>query len=213
MSAAWRTVRQMPAAEDFRGPVGNSTGKYETGNPALRFLLRRFFLELDATLEMVTPKSVLDVGCGEGAATEEIARFLPDANVVGVDDASLDEEWANRLTERVSFRPGSGYALPFEDSSVDLVCALEVLEHVERPNDVLDEMRRVSRGWILASVPNEPLWRISHMLAGRDLRDWGNTPGHINHWSRNRFRDLMVSHGELRRIVTPFPWIMVLIAI
>ena len=68
------------------------------------------------------------------------------------------------------FPDGSAYDLPFADGSFDLVCAIEVLEHLERPRDALAEMSRVARRALLLSVPNEPGWRISHLLAGRNVR-------------------------------------------
>ena len=64
-----------------------------------------------------------------------------------------------------------------------------MLEHLERPRDALAEMSRVAGRALLLSVPNEPGWRISHMLAGKNLRALGNTPGHINHWSKRAFAE------------------------
>lgn len=195
---------------DFLGPIGNNTAKYDTGNPALRWLLNRFFRQVETSLRLASPGSLLDVGCGDGEATERIARFLPAAKIVGVDDGSLADKWQPRTTEWLTFQPGSGYKLPFPDASFDCVCALEVLEHVDRPQDMLAEMRRVSSRWLLVSVPHEPLWRASHLLAGRDVRAWGNTPGHINHWNRRSFQWLLSGYGRIERLAAPFPWLMVL---
>src|SRR5439155_21104788 len=110
----------------------------------------------------IAPRSVLDVGCGEGVVTERIARDLVGATVVGIDadDARLKREWATRERESLSFQTGSAYSLQFDDDSFDLVCALEVLEHLERPRAALLEMARVGRCALLLSVPREPLWRI-----------------------------------------------------
>ena len=143
--------------------------------------------------------------------TERVADSAG-ARTVGVDlgTEELQAEWRRREGERLSFRPASAYDLPFEDDSFDLVCALEVLEHLERPQDALAELARVSRGTMLVSVPREPLWRISHLLALQDVRSLGNTPGHVNHWSARTFEELVGGYGRVTRVRKPFPWTVVL---
>ena len=142
--------------------------------------------------------------------TERMAR-LTGVTTVGVDlgVSALEAEWRRREAGLLSFDVASAYELPFEDGSFDCVCALEVLEHLERPGEALAEMARVAGRFLLLSVPREPLWRISHVLAGRDLRAFGNTPGHINHWSARRFRQLVSRYGRVRRLERPFPWTVV----
>ena len=157
------------------------------------------------------PESVLDVGCGEGVVTERIADSTG-ADTVGVDLGTdeLQDEWRRRERGHLAFRPASAYDLPFEDGSFDLVCALEVLEHLERPRDALAELARVSRRTLLVSVPRQPLWRISHLLALQDVRSLGNTPGHVNHWSPRAFEELVAGYGRVVRVRKPFPWTVVL---
>lgn len=193
---------------DFLGPIGNASGKYADENPVMRALLRRFLAEIDAAVQELAPSTVLDVGCGEGVVTGRLARLLPDATVVGLDadDMRLAAEWERRRQDNLSFRVGSGYELPYDADSFDLVCAMEVLEHVARPRDVLVEMARVSRNALLLSVPREPLWRLLHLVAGRDVRRLGNTDGHINHWSSGSFRRLASEFGRVDVFRRPSPW-------
>ena len=203
----------LPDGADFVGPTGNATAKYSARNPVTRALLRRFLREVDAAIVAARPESILDVGCGEGIVTERLAD-VSGATVVGVDlgDPTLSEHWRRRKSDRVSFRPASAYELPFDDDSFDCVCALEVLEHLERPRAGLAEMSRVARHALLLSVPREPLWRAVHLLAGRDVRALGNTPGHVNHWSSREFTHLASEHGRATMVRKPFPWTVVLVA-
>ena len=196
---------------DFVGPIGNASPKYEASNPVVRHLLERFLRRVDEAAASLAPTSVLDVGCGEGVVTERLAKLLAPAEILGVDadEARLSEEWRGRSAPNLSFATGSAYELPFADGSFDLVCAVEVLEHLERPRDALAEMSRVAGRALLLSVPNEPSWRVSHMLAGRNLRAFGNTQGHINHWSRRTFAELVSDFGQLERAETVFPWTLV----
>jgi SAM-dependent methyltransferase len=200
---------------DFVGPIGNASAKYEASNPVVRHLLNRFLRRVDEVAASLRPSSVLDVGCGEGVVTERLAQRLAPATVLGVDadEGRLRQEWESRRAPNLSFATGSAYDLPFEDGSFDLVCAVEVLEHLERPRDALAEMSRVASRALLLSVPNEPGWRISHLLAGRNVRDLGNTPGHINHWSRRAFADLVADYGRIERVEGVFPWTLAVAAL
>jgi SAM-dependent methyltransferase len=202
----------LPDAGDFVGPSGNATDKYGSRNPLMRWLLERFLREIDAAVRAAAPASILDVGCGEGIVTERLAAATG-AETVGV-DLGTDEllgHWRRRGGARLSFRPGSAYDLPYPDDSFDCACALEVLEHLERPGDALAELRRVSRQALLLSVPREPLWRVSHLLALKDVRRLGNTPGHVNHWSSSDFERLVSQYGRIARARRPVPWTVVLV--
>ncbi|HEY2371487.1 MAG TPA: class I SAM-dependent methyltransferase [Gaiellaceae bacterium] len=195
-------------ANDFQGPIGNATEKYAAGNPVTRKLLERFLRELDRQTSRLAPASLLDVGCGEGIVTERFARLLPTTQILGIDadTATLQGEWEERQRDNLSFQTGSAYELPFEDNAFELACAIEVLEHLERPRDALAEMARVASRALLVSVPREPQWRISHFLAGRDIAQLGNTPGHINHWSKAGFGRLVADYGDVTELRSPFPW-------
>jgi 2-polyprenyl-3-methyl-5-hydroxy-6-metoxy-1,4-benzoquinol methylase len=194
-------------------PTGNTYDKYGSTNPVVRRLMAGFEGALDELLfEYAAPESVLDVGCGEGVLTERWARRLGDREVVGLDlpDPKLEADWRTRARPNLRFVPGRAEGLPFADDEFDLVTAIETLEHVPDPDRTLAEMARVARSHLLVSVPREPLWRASNLLRGAYLRELGNTPGHLNHWSKRGFGKLVVRHGEVLEVRSPFPWTMVL---
>lgn len=58
------------------------------------------------------------------------------------------------------------------------------------------------------SVPWEPVWRILNFLSGRYVTRWGNTPGHIQHFSASRLRRLLGRHIGITRFVVVTPWLM-----
>lgn len=90
-----------------------------------------------------------------------------------------------------------------------IVCC-EVLEHVADPEAALEILARLSRRWLLTSVPREPIWRVLNMARGKYLSDLGNTPGHLHHWSSNGFRTFIASRFDIVEIATPLPWTMIL---
>ena len=70
----------------------------------------------------------------------------------------------------------------------------------------LREMARVGRRHLVLSVPREPIFRCCNLVAGRYVRDLGNTPGHLNHWSRGGFIRFVSQVAEVREVTSPFPW-------
>ncbi len=60
----------------------------------------------------------------------------------------------------------------------------------------------------------EPLWRGLNMARGAHyLKDLGNTPGHLNHWSKRSFTQLLGRYGTVVEARSPFPWTMLLVRI
>jgi ubiquinone/menaquinone biosynthesis C-methylase UbiE len=104
---------------------------------------------------------------------------------------------------------GDATRLPFADESIDLVVGLEVLEHIPDPAPALREIARVCAAAVVFSVPREPIWRIGNMARGRYLRDLGNTPGHVNHWSARAFEQFVGAQFDVRASARPLPWTMI----
>jgi 2-polyprenyl-3-methyl-5-hydroxy-6-metoxy-1,4-benzoquinol methylase len=196
-------------------PTGNTFDKYGSTNPVVRRLMAGFESALDGLFEQAQPGSLLDVGCGEGVLTERWAQRLGTGRVVGIDleDPKLQAEWKTRRLPNLEFRTMPAEHLPFADGEFDLATAIEVLEHVPDPEHTVAEMARVARGHLLVSVPREPLWRALNVARGAYVKQLGNTPGHVNHWSKRSFLELLRRHGEVRQVRTPFPWTMVLVAV
>jgi 2-polyprenyl-3-methyl-5-hydroxy-6-metoxy-1,4-benzoquinol methylase len=196
-------------------PTGNTFDKYGSQNPVVKRLMSGFHTTLDALWGRSAPSSVLDVGCGEGVLTVQWAERLGDGRVVGIDldDPKLRAEWARRERPNLEFRAEEATRLSFADDEFDLAAAIEVLEHVPEPEATLAEMARVARGHLLVSVPREPLWRGLNMARGAYWRDLGNTPGHVNHWSKRGFVSLLSRYGTVEEARSPFPWTMLLVRV
>jgi 2-polyprenyl-3-methyl-5-hydroxy-6-metoxy-1,4-benzoquinol methylase len=196
-------------------PTGNTYDKYGSTNPVVRRLMAGFESTLDRLFERAAPESVLDVGCGEGVLTLRWAQRLGTAPVVGTDleDPKLRAEWAARTRDNLEFRAMPVQQLRFGDGEFDLAAAIEVLEHVPDPELAVAELARVARRHLLVSVPREPLWRALNVARGAYLRDLGNTPGHVNHFTKRGLVRLLSRHGEVVQACSPFPWTMLLVRV
>jgi ubiquinone/menaquinone biosynthesis C-methylase UbiE len=99
------------------------------------------------TAAYLTPGTrVLDIGCGPGTITVDIAQRVAPGRVVGIDASPAVIEQARRDAEgsgNIEFVTGDVYALDLPDSSFDVVHAHQVLQHLPDPVGALREMRRV----------------------------------------------------------------------
>ena len=193
--------------------TGNTYDKYGSQNPLVRRLMGGFERTLDELMAHAEPRSLLDVGCGEGVLVHRWALRMPEARVVGIDlqEESIQAGWSQREAPNLEYRTTEAESLPFEADEFDLATAIEVLEHVPDPEHTLEEMARCARRHLLVSVPREPLWRMLNLARGAYVSHLGNTPGHLNHWSRRSFARLLARHGEVLEVRSPFPWTMLLV--
>jgi 2-polyprenyl-3-methyl-5-hydroxy-6-metoxy-1,4-benzoquinol methylase len=195
--------------------TGNTYDKYGARNPVARLLMSGFERNLQDLFVSAEPQSVLDVGCGEGVLTHRWATELAPRRVVGIDldDPLIAAEWATRTAPNLTYVPHRAEQLPFAADEFDLATAIEVLEHVPDPAQTVAEMARCAARHLLVSVPHEPLWRALNMARGAYWRQWGNTPGHVNHFSKSAIVSLCAEHGEVIETRSPFPWTMVLVRV
>lgn len=188
--------------------LGNNEAKYSHPNPIARWLVDGFQRAVGELYLQTCPESVLDVGCGEGLLADHLIRLRRPARFEGV-DVELDR-LAPGLHPDLKFQPASVYQLPYPDRSVDLVVCCEVLEHLHDPAAGLAELARVARRHVLLSTPWEPVWRMLNVARGRYVRDLGNTPGHVQHFSRRALLRLAETRLRVTAVRRPLPWTVIL---
>lgn len=196
------------AAEGADTIIGNVYDKYGTKNPIARRLMKGFLDATGGLFAGAAPRTVLEVGCGEGRlATQLIAQHRPERFLATDLSLELRDRAADSLIE---FEQASIYDLPYDDGSFDLVVCCEVLEHLERPGEGLGEICRVARDHVLVSTPREPLWRAMNMARGKYLSDLGNTPGHVQQFSKDGLMRLVSTRARIVETRHPIPWTVVL---
>ena len=194
------------------GTGGNVYDKYGTSNPVARRLMAGFMRELDGLVERTGASEAHEVGCGEGELSIRLAKR--GIRVRGTDAFPQVLEEARR-------RAGAaGVEIDFEATPVEqldpaghaaeLIVCCEVLEHLEDPGRALDVLGGLAKPWLIASVPREPLWRALNLARLSYVGDLGNTPGHLNHWSRRDFVRFLAPRFEVVETRSPTPWTMVL---
>lgn len=191
---------------------GNVYDKYGTSNPIARRLMDGFLGRLDELVERTGATEAHEIGCGEGELAIRLARR--GLRVRGSDAfPSVLEEARRRAASAgvpVEFEAKPVETLDPEADSAELILCCEVLEHLEDAEQALDVIAGLARPWLIASVPREPLWRGLNLSRLAYVRELGNTPGHLNHWSKAGFVRFLTRRFEVIEIVSPVPWTMAL---
>lgn len=183
--------------------------KHRSANVLQRWLIERFHASAAELLAQTNAHSILDAGCGEGIAMQSLLAEQTGC-VAGLDGSIGALQVAGQVNPDRDFISGDVTKLPFPTNSFDLVVCMEVLEHIEHPQRGLAELCRVSGGWLLLSVPNEPLFRGANFLRGKNMHAWGNDPGHVNHWTSRAFLRFVSTHARVVTYRRSFPWTLVL---
>jgi 2-polyprenyl-3-methyl-5-hydroxy-6-metoxy-1,4-benzoquinol methylase len=192
-------------------PAGNYYDKYGTKNPIARRLMQGFLGAFDALASRVPVASSLEIGCGEGELSIRLAKR--GFRVAGCDISAEVVEEAHRRARAANIE-ATFWTQPIEtidaSKAAPLVVCCEVLEHLDDPERGVEILAGLAEPHLIASVPREPLWRVLNLARGKYLADLGNTPGHVNHWSRSGFLDLLSRRFEIVEVRTPLPWTMAL---
>jgi ubiquinone/menaquinone biosynthesis C-methylase UbiE len=160
--------------------------------------------------------TLLDVGCGPGNITADLARRVPAGTFVGIDRSSeviarASQDFPSSTHQNLSFREGDVYHLDFDDATFDVVYVHQVLQHLGDPVGALREMSRVLKpNAILAArdadfggfiwTPSDPVldrWlELYHEVTSRNGAE-ADAGRHLKKWVRDAgFVDVIVSSSN-----------------
>jgi 2-polyprenyl-3-methyl-5-hydroxy-6-metoxy-1,4-benzoquinol methylase len=172
----------------------------EGAEPEHFSLRRRFVLDRVRALasELGRPAQVLDVGCGEGQFTAELARA--GALAVGADVSREALRRARASEPALEWRLiGEDAPWPLADASHDAVWAGETIEHVADTTAWMSELRRVLRpgGLLLLSTPSHSFAaRLAMALSGRRFeRHFDPRGDHVRFYTARSLRALLSDFG------------------
>jgi len=141
--------------------------------------------------------SLLDIGCGEGHFIKSIIGQYSNAKFVGIDLHGQNIKTARRNSS-VDFVVGDAKKLPFKNASFDIAVMLELIEHLESPDEAIAEMLRVLKpsGKLILSTPDGSSlrWKAVWWL-------WSNTVGrrwhhaHVAEYDQKSLTKLLEESG------------------
>lgn len=187
--------------------------KYSSRNPLIRIAVNSFISSFYRLIENCGEreiKKVLDAGTGEGIINYLAQEKFKNMEISGL-DISLENLNIAKKIVKCDLTKGTVYNLPFKENSFDIVLSIEVLEHLTHPVLALKEIKRVTRKFAILSVPNDPIFRMGNILRGKNLSQFGNGPGHIQHFTERSFMKLIEEQFKIVVIRRPANlWIMCL---
>ena len=193
--------------------VGNAYDKYGASNPIVKWMMQGFESTLSNLVAKAAPHEIHEIGCGEGYW---VLRWNEQGMVTRGCDFSTHvielarENAIGRGLSPLLFETRNIYDLEAARDSADLVVCCEVLEHLEDPGAGLEALQRVVGRHLIVSVPKEPLWCALNLARGKYIAHWGNTPGHIQKWSKGGFVKLVSQYFDVIEVHSPLPWTMLL---
>lgn len=193
--------------------VGNAYDKYGSGNPVVRWIMAGFESALSELVAQAAPTTIHEVGCGEGHWVLRWASQGMKARGSDFSSQAIELARENAADQGLSsdlFEVRGIETLQAGRDGADLVVCCEVLEHLEDPVVGLQALQRVTEKYLIVSVPREPLWHVLNMARGKYWSSLGNTPGHVQHWSKRGFLRLVSAHFQVVAVRSPLPWTMLL---
>jgi 2-polyprenyl-3-methyl-5-hydroxy-6-metoxy-1,4-benzoquinol methylase len=193
--------------------IGNAYDKYGSRNPIVKWMMSGFESALSEFVSKASPDSIHEIGCGEGYWVLRWNEQGMSARGCDFSKGVIEIARENAINRGLSpslFESRSIYNLDAAQDSADLVVCCEVLEHLENPEAGLQALQRVTKQHLIISVPQEPLWCALNLVRGKYITRWGNTPGHIQHWSKSGFVQLVSQYFEVVETRSPLPWTMLL---
>lgn len=207
-----REIQLARGADEGGIVIGNTTDKYQSPNSIVRRLMNGFTQSFDSMVKQVAPSDIHEVGCGEGYWSIRLAQA--GYRVRGSDFSSkivaIARENAAASGLPIAFQAQSIYDLRQQDDAANLIICCEVFEHLEAPDKGLDVLAQLANPYLLVSVPREPIWRLLNMARGKYWRRLGNTPGHLQHWSKHSLLRFLSRRFQIVAVRTPLPWTMAL---
>lgn len=173
--------------------AGNLCDKYNSKNPLIRWVVNRFLNCLYFFLDEIKPKSILDIGCGEGEIEKRSRKRYGNIYIKGIDPGDV------RTYKDFDFVVGNALTYK-DDNQYDVVIMLEVLEHIKDYKKVLVNIKKIKAKNIIISVPNEPWFRLCNLLRFTYIKRLGNTPGHVNNFTKRNFKKILKENFSARKI-------------
>lgn len=193
---------------------GKHHGSKYNDNPILRWINNGFFESLTEFVGRTGAKRIYEIGCGEGQLLGVLYSYGYEVAGCDSDQESVDMTNENfaKIAGGVVASLGNLYEITAHDEQIqnNMIICCEVLEHVSDPEKGVQIIAECTDDYFIVSVPHEPLWRILNMVRGKYWTSFGNTPGHINHWTKNGFIRMISKYADIIAVSTPIPWTMIL---
>ncbi|MEN2489816.1 class I SAM-dependent methyltransferase [Flavobacterium sp. B11] len=145
--------------------------------------------------DYITGKVVLDIACGEGYGSNLMAKNASFVYGVDIDVDTIDKAKSKYQKENLEFRIGRADKIPLESNSIDVVVSFETLEHHDKHQEMMVEVKRVLRkdGLLIISTPDK-----LHYSDGRNFKN----EFHVKELYKEDFKKLIMTYFDKMQVLT-----------
>lgn len=184
--------------------------KYHSKNPLKNICIDLFTKKIVKIISALQIKNILDAGCGEGFIMREVLKNSSVVQIDGLDMSKNSIDFAQKILPNCKFIQGDITKIPLSGNSYDLIIALEVLEHLKNPEFALRELKRTTKNYCLISVPLEPYFSLGNLLSGKNIKQLGKEPEHLQIWNKKQIVSLFSEYFDVLSVSVYFPWTIIL---
>lgn len=184
--------------------------KFNNRNLLAKLAIRNYLNSIASLVQSKLPKTVLDVGCGEGFVIRHLLNHNKGLSIRGIDCNEEALGFARKLNPEADFNLSNINETSFLDKTYDLVMCLEVLEHLRDVSKALAGLVKLTGRYCIISVPKEPYFSICRFLGGKDFTRYGRHSEHLQHFSQTKIYQIVGRYFNIEKIIGSFPWIIIL---
>jgi 2-polyprenyl-3-methyl-5-hydroxy-6-metoxy-1,4-benzoquinol methylase len=182
---------------DLKHKLGDGDALYQREVYANSRITRLYWDHRDRrVLSYIGPQHerIVDIGCGEGITLERLIAKFPGRQICGLDGSEENIEICQ--THGLPVVYSDVYDLKLGSESADCCLFLEVIEHLHRPEDAVNEIYRVlcAGGRAVIVFPNDRMFKIARMLTGK-WKEAGYESGHVRQWIPGDLAGMLSSNG------------------
>lgn len=137
----------------------------------------------------IADKVMIDMGCGAGYGSNSLSRLAKSIRGVDLSDEAINHAKRRYKAPNLNYQIGDVTKLPFENDSFEAAISFEVIEHLERPEDLVVEAKRVveSDGFFIVSTPDKQTYSNDRNSVN---------PFHVKEMYEAEFREILERHFE-----------------
>ena len=192
--------------------AGNVYDKFNSKNMLVKLMMKNFFKAINDCLEPLQLNSIHEVGCGEGYLTDFLSKYTKEIIASDFSSKIIEIARKNVSKKNIDFKVADIFDLhPKNNDRAELIICSEVLEHLNEPERAIKVLKNIAKPYLLFSVPREPLWHFLNLSRLKYIKKFGNTPGHIQYWTKNKLVSLLKKNNLIiKNVICPIPWTIVL---
>lgn len=139
-------------------------------------------------------RRLVDLGCGAGITLEKLSKQFPEKECLGIDLEIEDLEISRSYSLPVI--RGDICQLALKKESADGCLLLDVIEHLNQPEKVLEEVFRILKpgGRLILVFPNDRMFFLSRLLFLK-FKEAFHDPGHVKRWHPGEMKSLLREKG------------------